>query len=276
MGIQLNDTCIYTLQFADDQVVLAEDKEDLEYMTRKLKEEYEKWGLTMNLQKTQYLCVGADQQENLMLEHGDEITVCNDYKYLGVIFDKSGTDDKEIRSRIIQARKAINCLNGILWSKEITKQRKYNIYNTMIKSSLLYGSEVWRITENNKKKIISTEMDALRRSARISRRERKTNEYVKEQMGVEGNVMEDVERRQLIWYGHVQRMDERRLPKQAMQWTPRERRTRGRPRKNWQEGIRKAMSDRNLQDGQWNNRRIWNLGIGQRRQTDSYIPGVPF
>ena len=50
--------------------------------------------------------------------YGNEIEFCQKYKYLEVIFDNSGTDDKEIRSRVIQARKCIACLNGILWSKE--------------------------------------------------------------------------------------------------------------------------------------------------------------
>ena len=49
MGIPLENITLYTLQFADDQVVLVGDKEDLEYMTRKLKETYENWGLDMNL-----------------------------------------------------------------------------------------------------------------------------------------------------------------------------------------------------------------------------------
>jgi hypothetical protein len=49
MGIPLDNITLYTLQFADDQVVLAGDEEDLEYMTRELKETYEKWGLDMNL-----------------------------------------------------------------------------------------------------------------------------------------------------------------------------------------------------------------------------------
>jgi len=48
MGVPLENITLYTLQFADDQLVLAGDKEDLEFMTRKLKETYEKWGLNMN------------------------------------------------------------------------------------------------------------------------------------------------------------------------------------------------------------------------------------
>jgi len=47
MGIQISDDrTLYTLHFADDQVVIALDKENLEYMTRKLLKEYEEWGLS--------------------------------------------------------------------------------------------------------------------------------------------------------------------------------------------------------------------------------------
>ena len=77
----------------------------------------------------------------MKLDKDSEIEFCQEYKYLGVIFDTSGTDDKELRSRAIQARKCIACLNGILWSKDIRKERKLNIYNALIKSSLLRGSE---------------------------------------------------------------------------------------------------------------------------------------
>jgi len=88
---------VYTLQFADDQVVLASDKEYLEYMTRKLKETYEEWSLDMNLNKTKYLC-NEETHSNLKLDKGSEIEFCQEYKYLGVISDTSGSDDKEIRS----------------------------------------------------------------------------------------------------------------------------------------------------------------------------------
>ena len=152
VGIPLENTTLYTLQFADDQVVLAEDKEDLEYMTRKLIKTYEKWGLDMNLNKTKYLWIGGTQN-NLKLDKKNEIEFRQEYKYLGVIFDTSGTDDKEIRSRVIQGRKCVACLNGILWSKNIRKERKLNIYNALIKSSLLCGSETWRLTETNKRLI---------------------------------------------------------------------------------------------------------------------------
>jgi len=61
----------------------------------------------------------------------------------------------------------------------------------------------------------------------------------------------ETEQNQLAWYGHVQRMAEGRLPKIALKWMPRQKRARERPKKNWMEGIRKAMNERNLNEGQW-------------------------
>jgi hypothetical protein len=48
---------------------------------------------------------------------------------------------------------------------------------------------------------------------------------------------------------------------------PKQKRARGRSKKNWMEGIRKAMNERNLNEGQWEDRKRWSLGVGQRRKT---------
>jgi hypothetical protein len=53
MGIPIQNTYVYSLNFADDQVSLEQDHDDMEYMARKLKEECEQWGLTINLEKNQ-------------------------------------------------------------------------------------------------------------------------------------------------------------------------------------------------------------------------------
>jgi hypothetical protein len=59
MGIPLMDTTLYTLCFADNHVVIGQDYGDLKYMTRKLIEEYRKWGLEVNIKKTEYMCIGG-------------------------------------------------------------------------------------------------------------------------------------------------------------------------------------------------------------------------
>jgi len=70
----------------------------------------------------------------------------------------------------------------------------------------------------------------------------------------------------MTWYGNVQRMAEGRLLSIAMKWMPKQKRARERPKKNWLEGIRKAMNERNLKEGQWKDRKQWSLGVGQRRK----------
>jgi hypothetical protein len=125
-------------------------------------------------------------------------------------------------------------------------ERKLNIYNALIKSSLLYGCKTWRLTENNDRRVEATEMDVLRRSWRISRKERIRNVTVRQQIGLEETIVKEMEQNQITWYGHVQRMAEGRLPKIAMKWMPKQKRARGRSKKNWMEGIRKAMNERNL------------------------------
>jgi hypothetical protein len=67
-------------------------------------------------------------------------------------------------------------------------------------------------------------------------------------------------------------MAEGRLPKRALKWMPKQKRARGRTKKRWMEGIRKTMNERNLNEGQWEDRKQWSLGVGQRRKTfETYI-----
>jgi hypothetical protein len=95
-------------------------------------------------------------------------------------------------------------------------------------------------TENNKRRVEATEMDTLRRSSRISRRDRIRNVTVRQQIGLEETFIKEIEQNQLTWHGHVQRMAERRLPKIALKWMPKQRKARGIPKKNWMEGIKKT------------------------------------
>jgi hypothetical protein len=62
-------------------------------------------------------------------------------------------------------------------------------------------------------------------------------------------------------------MAEGRLPKIGSKWMPKQRRARGRPKINWMEDIRKAMNERNPNEGQWEDGKQWSLGVGKRRNT---------
>jgi hypothetical protein len=72
MGVPNENTFVNPLNFADGQVLLAQDYDDREYMARKLKEENEKWGLERNLKKTKYICIG-EGIEIKKIDDGKEI-----------------------------------------------------------------------------------------------------------------------------------------------------------------------------------------------------------
>ena len=64
MGIPINDKFLYTLLFADDQVVLAMHAQDSNYMIRKLHEQYKRWGLEINYAKTEQMTIGREGYGN--------------------------------------------------------------------------------------------------------------------------------------------------------------------------------------------------------------------
>ena len=87
--------------------------DDMNYMTHKLIEEYQKWELDINIYKTEYMCVGREQRK-LTLENGQEIKCYIKHKFLGVEITNEGTLDTAIKERNLPGKKAITTLNGML------------------------------------------------------------------------------------------------------------------------------------------------------------------
>jgi hypothetical protein len=85
-------------------------------------------------------------------------------------------------------------------------------------------------------------------------------------MEAQDTILDDITRKQLIWYGYVERMDPMLLPKIMITWKREGRKKRSRPRRTWKDGIYTAMSERGLRIGEWNSRRQWNVEVGRRRQ----------
>jgi hypothetical protein len=75
------------------------------------------------------------------------------------------------------------------------------------------------------------------------------------------DILDEITQKQLIWYGHVERMDPTRLLKIMIHWKPEGRKKRGRPRRTWKDGIYTATNERDLRMGEWN------MAVGRRRQT---------
>jgi len=84
---------------------------------------------------------------------------------------------------------------------------------------------------------------------------------MKQKMNVIRSLLEDIKTKQLQLYGHVQRMEERRLRKEVTKWSLPGRRKRGRPKLTWAERIRGLMGEKGLMEEDWNDRGKWRKKI---------------
>ncbi|XP_030746469.1 uncharacterized protein LOC115875208 [Sitophilus oryzae] len=110
-------------------------------------------------------------------------------------------------------------------------------------------------------------MDFWRRAAGKSKPDRVRNERIQNFMGVKHRKSEDIKINQLKWYGHVQRMEESRIPKKILNWTPQGKRKRGRPRWSWRGGIDGDIRTGGIDENLWTDRDQWKLEIKRRRRT---------
>lgn len=262
MGVQVGERNIQTLLFADDQVILAEDEEDAEYMLRKLVEEYEKWGLELNMEKTQYMTIGTEGRD-LNTEKGN-IKRTSQYKYLGVLLTEDGKDDRDILQKIGKGRAMTHKLHGILWNNRITKKTKTKLFKSLVEPCITYGSEVWTLTQKHKSRLKAVENAYWRRCCKLTILDRVRVEKIHERMSVETTITDNIEGKQLSWYGHLQRMPQNRIPKAIWNWVPRRRKRRGRPRTKWAQNIKLAMEKRHLDEEDWHDKKIWREGCNKR------------
>ena len=96
------DMTIYSMLFADDQLLIAQDYEDLQYMARKLIYEYELWGLKRNVKKTKYMAIGGTSRDLQLEDRNGIISHVNEYTYLGVRITKMKITSQKLMIELIQ------------------------------------------------------------------------------------------------------------------------------------------------------------------------------
>ena len=136
----------------------------------------------------------------------------------------------------------------------MTYYGKYTKNRATVKSTITYAAETLCLKTKTVAKLNSTEMDFWRPSARTSRKDKIRNTIIGQKINIARSLLEDIKTKQLQWYGHVQRMEEGKLPKEVMKWRPPGRRKRGRPRLTWAEGIRGVTREKGLMEEDRNDR----------------------
>lgn len=210
------------------------------------------------------MVLNSDAKFDILIDDKAEIQQVDTFKYVGAIVDKNGIGGTEIRQRIQNARRVVGALNSIWWDKHINIKNKKHIGQTMVESVLCYGSEIWALREEDKRRVLAVEMDYLRRSARVSRLQRVRNEEIRNRTSAQETVIQRIEKRGLRWFGHLMRMEDTRWPKRVFKWSPTGRNKRGRPRRSWNDGIRQAMRDRNIEEDLVYDRDGWRLRLGRQ------------
>src|SRR6218665_2699607 len=125
-----------------------------------------------------------------------------------------------------------------MWkARSISLKIKMKLYWALVLPVLMYGSECWTLRKEDETRLLVPEMAWLRRIRGRSRRERIRNEKTREELGAEETVIEKIQRRRLTWFGHMKRMEGKRLPNAALHGHVREEKSRGRQRKRWMDNV---------------------------------------
>lgn len=93
-GIEVGEEEPRSLLFAYDKVIFAKTKEDMEYMIEALEEEFGNKGMKIYFNKTEYMCIGEEQNDIQTIKH------CDTFKYLGSIITRNGIAEGDINNKI--------------------------------------------------------------------------------------------------------------------------------------------------------------------------------
>jgi len=121
--------------------------------------------------------------------------------------------------------------------KNRNKETKLRIHNITSKATLKFGSEAWELKKREEQRLEAAQMKFLRHLLGITKLDKEKDQYIRQKTGTQ-NIVKEIKQYQKKWLQHVQRMDTKRLPKQALQYKTKVRRNIGRPRKRWRDQLR--------------------------------------
>ena len=137
-GIKIAGRNINNLRYSDDTTLMAESKEELKSLLIKMKEESEKAGLKLNIQKTKIMASGPITSWQI---DGETMETVIDFLFLGSKISADGDCSHEMKRRLLLGRKAMTNLDSILKSRDITLPTKVSLVKAMIFPVVIYGCE---------------------------------------------------------------------------------------------------------------------------------------
>ena len=140
-GIKISRRNINNLRYADDTTLMAEI-EELKNLLMKVKEESEKVGLKLNIQKTKIMASGPITSREI---DGETVETMSDFIFLGSKITADGDCSHEIKRPLLLRRKVMTNLDSILKSRDITFPTKVHLVKAMVFPVVMYGCESWTV-----------------------------------------------------------------------------------------------------------------------------------
>ena len=141
-GVKIARRHINNFRYADDTTLMAESKEELKSLLMKVIEESEKVGLKLNIQKSKIMASGPITSWQI---NGETVETVADFICLGSKITADGDCSHEIKRHLLLGRKAMNNLDNILKSRDITLLTKVHLLKAMVFPVVMYGYESWTI-----------------------------------------------------------------------------------------------------------------------------------
>ena len=137
-GIEIAGRNINNLRYADDTTLMVESEEELKSLLMKVKEESEKVGLKLNIQKTKIM---ASSPMSLWQIDGETVETVADFIFLGSKITTDGDCSCEIKRCLLLLRKVMTNLDSIFKSRDITLPTKVRLVKAMVFPVVMYGCE---------------------------------------------------------------------------------------------------------------------------------------
>ena len=141
-GIKIARRNINNLRYADDTALMAESEEELKSLLIKVKEESEKVGLKLNMEKTKIMASGPITSWQI---DGETVETVTDFIFLGSEIIADGDCSHEIKRCLLLGRKVMTNLDSIFKSRDITLPTKVRLVKAMVLPVVMYGCESWTI-----------------------------------------------------------------------------------------------------------------------------------
>ena len=141
-GIKTAGRNINNLRYAGDTTLMAESEEELKSLLMKVKEESEKLGLKLNIQKTKIMASSPITSWEI---DGETVETVSDFNFVGSKITADGDCSHEIKRRLLLGRKSMTVLDSIFKSRDITLSTKVHLVKAMVFPVVMYGHESWTV-----------------------------------------------------------------------------------------------------------------------------------